>query len=261
MIKAGRDVPPCTDGCPVGDGSTARALAPRSASETRRPHFHRRRSLSRQNRNSLARSPGTLRLLEDRVQPVFELVASGTLGSHFQGTPDRSRRRRRHHRRFGRSSPPGRCGRKRGIVSNALGRSRGGFSTKIHALVDTKGRPLHVELTPGQQHESTVAAAIIKNHARGEAFIADTGYDSDAIREQLKSMRIKPVIHANPTRKRKPRLDRRRYASRFRVEIFFHDLKRFRALATRFEKTSRNYLALLHLACSMIWLQDLVGGA
>ena len=142
-----------------------------------------------------------------------------------------------------------------------MGRSRGGFSTKIHALVDTKGRPLHVELTPGQQHESTVAAAIIENHARGEALIADTGYDSDAIRDQLRSMRIKPVIHANPTRKRKPRLDRCRYAKRYRVELFFHDLKRFRALATRFEKTARNYLALLHLACSMIWLQDLVGGA
>jgi len=209
----------------------------------------------------MARSSRTLRVVEDRIQPVFQLVVAGALGSHFQGTSDRTGRGRRHHRRFGRSSPPGCCGRKRGIVSNALGRSRGGFSTKIHALVDTKGRPLHVELTPGQQHESTVAAAIIEDHARGEALIADTGYDSDAIREQVKSKRMKPVIHANPTRKRKPRLDRRRYASRFRVEIFFHDLKRFRALATRFEKTARNYLALVQLACSMIWLQDLVGGA
>jgi transposase len=199
--------------------------------------------------------------MEDRLQPVLELVAARTLDSHFQGAPARSRRRGRHHRRFGCSSPPGCCGRKRGIISNALGRSRGGFSTKIHALVDTKGRPLHVQLTPGQQHESTVAAAIIENHARGKAFIADTGYDSDAIRNQLRSMRIKPVIHANPTRKKKPRLDRRRYAVRYRVEVFFHDLKRFRALATRFEKTSRNYLALLQVACSMIWLQDLTGGA
>jgi len=141
-----------------------------------------------------------------------------------------------------------------------LGHSRGGFSTKVHALVDTKGRPLHVELTPGQQHESTVAQAIIAKHARGEAFLADTGYDSDAIRAQLKSLDIKAVIHANPTRKRKPRLDRRRYAGRYRVEIFFHDAKRFRAVATRFEKTSRNYLAILHLACSMIWLRDLLRG-
>jgi transposase len=142
-----------------------------------------------------------------------------------------------------------------------LGHSRGGFTTKIHALVDIKGRPIHIELTPGQQHESTVAQAIIANHARGKALLADTGYDSDAIREQLKSLRIKPVICPNPTRKRKPRVDRQRYAQRYRVEVFFHDLKRFRALATRFEKTARNYLALLQLACSVLWLRDLLGGA
>ena len=143
-----------------------------------------------------------------------------------------------------------------------MGRSRGGFSTKLHALVDTKGRPLHVELTPGQQHESTVAEAIIEKHARGKAFIADTGYDSNAIRKQLKALHIKAVIHPNPTRKhRKPRLDRSRYEKRYRVEIFFHNLKRFRAIATRFEKGARNFLALIHLASSVIWLQDLLGDA
>lgn len=141
-----------------------------------------------------------------------------------------------------------------------MGRSRGGFSTKIHALVDTKGRPIHIELTQGQQHESTVAKAIIAAHARGKALLADTGYDSDAIRAQLRALKIKPVIHPNPTRKRKPRLDRRLYAGRYRVEVFYHDLKRFRAVATRFEKTARNYLALLQLACSVIWLEDLLGG-
>jgi transposase len=71
---------------------------------------------------------------------------------------------------------------------------------------------------------------------------------------------IKPVIHANPTRKKKPRLDRQRYACRYRVEIFFHSLKRFRAVATRFEKTARNYLALLQLACAKLWLDDLFPG-
>jgi transposase len=142
-----------------------------------------------------------------------------------------------------------------------LGRSRGGFSTKVHALVDTKGRPIHVELTPGQQHESTVAAPIIEAHVRSEALIADTAYDSDAVRELLKSRRIKAVIHPSSSRKKKPRLDRRRYSQRYRVEVFFHELKRFRAIAMRFEKTARNYLALIQVACSMIWLLDLLGGA
>jgi len=142
-----------------------------------------------------------------------------------------------------------------------LGRSRGGFSTKIHALVDTKGRPIYVGLTPGQQHDSTVAEAIIEDYAHGAAFIADTAYDSEAIRKKLKSLRIKAVIHPHPNRKKKRRLDRRRYAERYRVEVFFHNLKRYRVLATRFEKTARNYLALVQLACAMLWLQDMVGDA
>lgn len=101
-----------------------------------------------------------------------------------------------------------------------MGRSRGGFSTKIHALVDSKGRPVHVEITPGQQHDSTVAAGIIEGHAYGDAFIADTAYDSNSIRAKLKSLRIKAVIHPHPSRKEKPRLDRRRYAKRYLVECF-----------------------------------------
>ena len=206
----------------------------------------------------MARPAGAVRILEDHLQSVFELVAARPLGVDLQGTPARERRRGCHPRCIRCSSPPGCCGRKRGIISNALGHSRGGFTTKVHALVDRKGRPLHIELTQGQRHESTVAEDIIAKHARGKALIADTGYDSDAIRSLLRDLGIKAVIHANPTRKNKPRLDRKRYACRYRVEMFFHSLKRFRAIATRFEKTARNYLSLLQLTSAKLWLDDLL---
>lgn len=202
----------------------------------------------------MARSSRAIRILEDHLQSVLQLVVARPLGSDLQGAPARRRGRGGHPRCIGCSSPPGRCGRKRGIISNALGHSRGGFTTKVHALVDSKGRPLHIELTQGQRHESTVAEDIIAKHARGKALIADTGYDSDAIRSQLRELGIKAVIHANPTRKNKPRLDRKRYACRYRVEVFFHSLKRSRAIATRFEKTAKNYLALLQLASAKLWL-------
>jgi transposase len=105
----------------------------------------------------------------------------------------------------------------RGLVErNALGRSRGGFSTKLHAVVDRQGRPLRVAVTPGQQHEATIAEQLIE-HAQGNALMADTAYD-------------------------------------YRVEVFFHSLKRFRAIATRYDKTARNYLALVQLACTWLWL-------
>lgn len=67
---------------------------------------------------------------------------------------------------------------------------------------------------------------------------------------------MKPVIHSRPERKKKPRLDRKLYRQRYLVEVFFHNLKRFRAVATRYEKTARNYLALVQLACARLWLGE-----
>ena len=65
---------------------------------------------------------------------------------------------------------------------------------------------------------------------------------------------MKPVIAPNPTHKVKERIDKRLYALRYQVECGFHTLKRFRAVATRYEKTGTNYLAIVHVACIMAWL-------
>ena len=141
----------------------------------------------------------------------------------------------------------------RGIQQNALGRSRGGFSTKVHAIVDAKGRPLHVALTPGERHEM-IAARELLDFANGDALIGDTAYDSNEFRAEVKARDIKPVIHSKPERKRALPLDRKLYGQRYVIEVCFHSLKRFRAIATRFEKTARNYLALIHVACVNLWL-------
>ncbi len=92
-------------------------------------------------------------------------------------------------------------------------------------------------------------------HAQGRAFIGDTGYDSDALARKIRRRGMKVVICCNPTRKRnRRRLDRRLYRRRYRVECLFHDLKRFRAVASRYDKTARNYLAMVELACAWTWL-------
>ncbi len=88
--------------------------------------------------------------------------------------------------------------------------------------------------------------------ARSKLFFADTGYDSDAFVAAVRARKLKSVIHPHPCRKTKRRLARAFYAIRYRVECFFHDLKRFRAVATRYEKSAQNYLALVHLACAML---------
>ena len=100
-----------------------------------------------------------------------------------------------------------------------------------------------------------VAAFELLDYARGPALIGDTGYDSNEYRAEIRARGMKPVIHSKPERRRTLPLDRRLYRRRYLVEIFFHNLKRFRAIATRFEKTRTNYLALLHVACIWLWLK------
>lgn len=127
------------------------------------------------------------------------------------------------------------------------------FFDQIHAIVDTKARPLHIALTPGERHEM-IAAPELLDYARGRALIGDTAYDSNEFRAEVRTRDIQPVIHSKPERKRALPLNRKLYRLRYLVELFFHNLKRFRAIATRFEKTRRNYLALVHVACIRLWL-------
>jgi transposase len=92
-------------------------------------------------------------------------------------------------------------------------------------------------------------------HVRGRAFIADSAYDADRIIEAVREQGMKPVVNMNPTRKyNRRRLDRELYRQRYLIEVFFHHLKRFRAIATRYEKTAQNYLALVQLGCIFLWL-------
>ena len=101
-----------------------------------------------------------------------------------------------------------------------------------------------------------IAAPALLEHARGKAFIADTGYDSNDFIAAVRAKGMKPVIHPKPERKKRRRLNRALYRQRYLVECFFHSLKRFRAIATRYDKTARNYLALVQLACAWVWLKN-----
>jgi transposase len=101
-----------------------------------------------------------------------------------------------------------------------------------------------------------IAADELLAHARGNALIGDTGYDSNRFLQAVRDKGMRPVIHSKPERPRKHRLVRKLYRQRYLVEVFFHSLKRFRAVATRYDKTARNYLALVQLACARLWLEN-----
>lgn len=136
-----------------------------------------------------------------------------------------------------------------------MGRSRGGLTTKIHAVVDANGLPITLKLTPGQAHDGRSAEDMLDTVKAGCTLIADAAYDSDRLRAELQRRRAKACIKAMPNRLKTYRPRRATYAKRNLVERFFNRLKHFRAVANRFEKHAANYLALVKLAAARIWMR------
>lgn len=136
-----------------------------------------------------------------------------------------------------------------------MGRSRGGLTTKIHAVVDANGLPIALKLTPGQAHDGKSAAGMLESVGEGDVLLADRAYDSDALRLEMEARGAWANIPPMPGRKRRPPFSAFLYRYRNLVERFFNKLKHFRAIATRFEKHSANYLALVKLASVKIWMR------
>jgi len=144
---------------------------------------------------------------------------------------------------------------KGGAKANAIGVSRGGRTTKIHALVDILGRPLRLILTPGNTSDVKAADQLIGDTAGMKRLIADRGYDADRIRTTLRQQNTIPVIPGRKNRKRPIRYDETRYKERWRIEAMFCRLKDFRRVATRYDKLARNYRSAVMLAAAVaFWL-------
>ena len=135
----------------------------------------------------------------------------------------------------------------------AMGQSRGGLSTKIHAAVDALGNPVRLILTPGQVSEHGQANALIEGFTL-EAVLGDKGYDSDAFLGVIRARGAEAVIPPKKNRRAPQVVDWHRYKNRNLVERFFQKLKQFRRVATRYERLERNYRSLLSLVSAMIWL-------
>ncbi|MFJ3233639.1 IS5 family transposase [Streptomyces sp. NPDC086787] len=163
-------------------------------------------------------------------------------------------------------------------LGQALGRSRGGLTTKVHLAADGRGLPLAIVVTPGNVNDSTVFDTVLdavrvprlsagRPRRRPETVIADKAYSSRAIRTGLRRRGIRAVIPersdqiANRKRRgsaggRPPAFDPEQYKARNVVERCFNRLKQFRAVATRFDKLAARYLAGLRLASLILWLRE-----
>lgn len=143
---------------------------------------------------------------------------------------------------------------KGGQEAQALGKSVGGFSTKIHVTVDALGNPLRLLLTGGQRADSTEAIALLEGFDF-EAVLADRGYDSDKILEFIVQNDAEAVIPAKKNRLVQRDTDWHIYKGRHLVECFMNKIKQYRSIFSRFEKYASRYKAFLSFASALIWLR------
>jgi transposase len=144
-------------------------------------------------------------------------------------------------------------GRKRGEQKQAIGRSRGGRNTKIHAIADAKGRLLSILLSGGEAHDCPPARRLIRRTKAAKKLLGDKAYDSAPLRQWLKGRGTKAVVPNRSNRKQPFSFDKKSYKQRHRIENAFCRLKDFRRIATRYDRLARNFLASVCLVAAIVW--------
>jgi len=144
-------------------------------------------------------------------------------------------------------------GAKGGLKIRPSAARAGGLSTKIHLVVRGPGCPVRLALTAGQSGDAPQAKALVEGLS-ADVVMADTAYDSDALRSVIAEMGADAVIPNNPSRAPKYPLDNALYAGRDLIECCFSKLRQFRRVATRYEKTAQNYRVAVALAATIPWL-------
>lgn len=155
-------------------------------------------------------------------------------------------------------SPACSRGLKKRAIDQALGRSRGGFGTKLHLLVDKAQRLIYLSPSPGQASDHSHAPALIEQAAserRLKILCADKGYDSEKLRIKIRESGMRPVIPKRGNSLQSPDFCYAIYKQRNMIERFIGKLKENRRMATRYDKTASNYEAFIHLAAIKNWLR------
>lgn len=136
----------------------------------------------------------------------------------------------------------------------ALGRSKGGFTTKIHAMVDSLGNPKKFILTGGEVHDVVKASELIEG-LKNASIIADKAYDSTEFREQIEKQGCTSVIPPRSNRKIQYEYDKDVYKERHLIECFFGKLKHFRRVFSRFDKMKSIFQSFINFASTLILMR------
>jgi transposase len=197
----------------------------------------------------LVRLPAGIRSRDNDLQPVQPLVPPPFLDGSDGGSGwrrcDHQKQLHRFHLYQGASLG---SWWQRGAKAQDIGPSRGGQTSKLHALTDVLGRPFAFALTPGNVSDMKAAPVLLSQLNGARYLVADKGYDANALRIALRRQGTVPVIPGRANRKRAIAYDKRRYRDRHLIENAFCRLKDFRRVATRYDKLARNFLSAVALA-------------
>ena len=147
----------------------------------------------------------------------------------------------------------GRVKKNGGQAQQALGRSRAGFSSKIHIVADARGHPLRFSLTGAERHDVTQAEPLLAP-LQFDYAIADRAYDSAPLLALIAAKEAAAVIPPRRNRKVQRHYDKQLYKERNLIERLINKIKQFRRIFTRYDKLAQRYTAFLHLAATIIWL-------
>src|SRR5581483_2970885 len=257
-------------------GRTRAAAASRAAADRppqpRPPDDPQRHRLEAGHRRALARRARAVRPLVHAVQPLPPLAARGRVGprtrrrpgpGRCRGAPRLDRPLRRWDRHPG--APAGGRGQGGDPTTEALGRSQGGFSTKVHLRAEGNGKLLTLVLTPGQQHEVTVFERLLEQGAirrpgrgrprlRPDRVVGDKGYTGRRQRTYCRRRGIRYTIPRQRRERRRGPFDRATYRLRNRVKRLINRCKQFRSRATRYDKRGDSYRTLWVIAAILLWL-------
>jgi transposase len=179
--------------------------------------------------------------------------AARHLERHLRCAGETAQRQLDLHRCHDRQGPPRCGGLKKGEPAEGIGRSRGGRTSKVYAAVDQNGRPLRLEISPGQLHDSQMMEAFLDWQKEPLAIIADKAYASARIKQQIADEGAVAVIPSKSNAKAPIPHDPNLYACRNIVERFCR-IKNMRRLATRFEKSAAGFKSMLYIFAIKCWV-------
>jgi transposase len=143
---------------------------------------------------------------------------------------------------------------KRPLENQAIGKTKGGWTTKIHIVCDALGLPISFFITPGQRHESKIAGCLLARKP-SKNVIADKAYDADSLREEIEKQGKRAVIPFRSCRKQRGEFDEDLYKERHLIECLICRMKNYRRIAMRYDKLAVTYSAMIILSFILIWMR------